>query len=121
MRLPDDGKLGHGSQVDEGLAGFNAGFDDACSQQQPATGICRAAGDGREGRGEEPAGGGERDGYACPGFRADTFEFGFYSSDEEIADGAGRLCALRCQDLRRTGEGERTASFHPGLESLGCK
>ena len=91
-----DGKLGHGSQVDEGLAGFNARFDDACSQQQPATGICRAAGDGREGRGEEPAGGGERDGYACPGFRADTFELSFYSSDEEIADGAGRLCALRC-------------------------
>ncbi len=26
MRLPDDGKLGHGSQVDEGLAGFDARF-----------------------------------------------------------------------------------------------
>ena len=84
-----DCKPGRRSQVDEGLAGFDAGFDDANSQQQPATGICRAAGDGREGRGEEPAGGGERDGYACPGFRADTIELGFYSSDEEIADGAG--------------------------------
>ena len=40
MRLPDDGKPGHGSQVDEGLAGFDARFDDAYSQQQPATGIC---------------------------------------------------------------------------------
>ena len=33
MCLPDDGKYGHGSQVDEGLAGFDARFDDAYSQQ----------------------------------------------------------------------------------------
>ena len=39
MRLPDDGKLGHGSQVDEGLAGFDARFCCALSQPQPAAGI----------------------------------------------------------------------------------
>ena len=39
MCLPDDGKYGHGSQVDEGLAGFDARFCCALSQPQPAVGI----------------------------------------------------------------------------------
>ena len=37
--LPDDGKYGHGSQVYEGLVGFDARFCCALSQPQPAVGI----------------------------------------------------------------------------------